>query len=197
MNTVYNVDAQEASIREILIANKKKLSAQFLTDFGNGNIKVLNASYVLRKEIKPSMGVQYLIDEDTRKVVGVSDFSEKVLSTSEVLIIDKLRVGYCTNVASKQEALGDYRMALPVAFRNATFRIRMGGDVIYETGLSDVYNRYTGTSLKDDYIQLNTPVTLVGGAEFKFELEFGKGAEAHKTDKEYLELGFVGHKLSR
>jgi len=196
-NSVYNIEGQKAAIKAILVANQEKLSPQFMGDFSNQRVKILNGTPVLRKEIKPSMGVQYLIDEDTRKVVGVSDFSEKVLSNSEVLIIDKLRVGYCTSLDTKAEALGDYKKVLPVAFRNATFRIRQDGDVVYETGLSDVFNRYTGTSLEDDYVQLKNPVTLVGGLEIQFELEFGKGAEAHKTEKEYLELGFSGVKLSR
>ncbi|WP_157821924.1 hypothetical protein [Tenacibaculum sp. Bg11-29] len=196
-STVYNIDAQKAAIKAILVANEKKLSPQFIGDFSNQRIKILNGTPILRKEIKPSMGIQNLIDEDTRKVVGVSDFSEKVISNTEVLIIEKLRIGYCTSLASKAEALGAYKKALPVAFRNATFRIRQDGDVIYETGLSDVFNRYTGTSLEDDYVHLKNPVTLVGGLEIKFELEFGKGAEAHKTEIEYLELGFGGIKLSR
>jgi hypothetical protein len=147
--------------------------------------------------ISPSIGTQQLFDANTKKVVGVSDFSERVLAPSEVLIIEKIRIGYDTNDDAGKEAALTYGKILSTSFRNAVLRIRQNGDVKYEISLSDLQNKYTGDSLESDIVTLNIPVVLVGGADIKLELEFAEGAMPVALKKEYLEFAFKGQKVTR
>ncbi|CAL2104473.1 conserved protein of unknown function [Tenacibaculum sp. 190130A14a] len=197
MKQVYNLHQTNDAILEILRFNEKRLTAQFVTSMNQPNaLKVLNNTSILRKEVEVGAGAIPLVDSNTRKVIGVSDFNENRLANDEVLIVEKIRVGYDVNAASGKETELTYQKTMPASFRNSILRLRQAGIVIGEFPMSDIQNKYTGNSMKDDYLELKHPLVLVGGAEFDFEIVFPSGA-TQATDKEYFELAFDGHKIIR
>ncbi|MFL0065372.1 hypothetical protein V2595_07020 [Tenacibaculum maritimum] len=196
---VYNLEEHQDAIGQLLEFQGSTLSAQFLADYNAGKTKILNSTSVFRKMVEPAPGTQQLIDADTRKKVGVSSFSETVLSDSEVLIIDKIRLNLDRHKDAGKEALLAYDKVISSspAFRNADFRMRQEGKIVFDSSLSELSNKYTGRTLRDDYIYLTNPIVLVGGSDIKFELEFAPGATKHATQKEYLEFIFAGQKVTR
>lgn len=192
----YNIQESQSATYSVLNFYKNKLSAQFMSDLQNQKLSILNGSYILRKELEPSKGSQDLVDSNTKKITGVSDFTDKVIQPGEVFICEKIRIGYDTSDKSGMEIALGYEKKIPASFRSATFRIRQDGKVIFERSIADLMNRYTGTSLNDDYIELDIPFALIGTSENELEIEFPKGAKAHDTAIEYLELSLVGQKVS-
>ena len=192
----FNIQESQAATYGILNFYRAKLSDQFKTDLQNQKLSILNGSYILRKELEPSKGSQDLVDSNTKKITGVSDFTDKVIQPGEVFICEKIRIGYDTHADSDMEIALGYERKVPASFRSATFRVRQDGKVIFERSIADLMNRYTGTSLKDDYVELDIPFALIGTSKNELEIEFPKGAAAHATLKEYLELSLVGQKVS-
>ncbi|WP_272149129.1 hypothetical protein [Tenacibaculum aiptasiae] len=197
MSKIFNLSEFEGSVTE-LISKQEGLSTQFVNDAQNRKTRIVNNVSILRKEIIPSPGMQHLIDEDTKKVVGISDFTENVLPDSEVLIINAIRVGFATDDASGKAAILAYNEVLPPSFRNAVLRLRLEGEVKFTSSLSELFNvNRKEVTLEDDFIKLAVPVALTGGSDIKFELEFPKGATPTASKKEYLELAFKGLKATR
>lgn len=194
---IFNLPEHKNSVLQLLDA-ATNLSAQFTKDLNAGNIRAVNNNSILRKEIVPSPGQKQLIDEETKKIVGISDFTEEVLPPSEVLIVTGIRIGYATHTDSKKAAVLSYNEAFPPSVRNAVLRIRQEEDVKYTTSLSELINvNKDFANLADEIFNLKVPFTLSGGSNIKFELDYPKGAEPLKDKKEYLEIVFSGYKATR
>ncbi|XRE42354.1 hypothetical protein ACIVBQ_000558 [Tenacibaculum discolor] len=196
MKNQYHLEKAMLAIFAILTFNSERLSAQFQKSLESKKIRVVNSTHILRKQITPGQGTRQLVDSNTVRVDGKSDFDKNKLNDDEVLIIQRIRVGYdkhATDSGLETQLL--YNKAVPASFRNASFRVRQGGSVLYEMPMSDLVNRYTGNSIEDDYVDLANPIVLVGGTEFDFELVFPEGATPDTV--EYLEYAFTGQKAIR
>jgi len=172
----------------VLTANKDRVPASLVTAFQAGKIKVLSNVIILRKEV--SVGnTQQLVDADTKKIAGVSDFEGNTLSDNRALIVGGMRIGYSANAAAGKEAELDYLTALPIAYRNSRLRITQGG-IIFDYPLSALSNPHTGRNLNDDIVRLPQSFVFVPGQEFSMELIAPKNAAIAGTDKHYLEFSF-------
>ncbi|MCF2875423.1 MULTISPECIES: hypothetical protein [unclassified Tenacibaculum] len=193
----FDLTEHRNSVIELLTA-QSSLSTQFRSDLESGKVRVVNNSSILRKQIVPSGGQKQLIDSNTKKVVGVSDFTDTVLPDSEVLIVDGIRIGYATHLETGKEAVLNYNEAFPASVRNAVLRIRQEEDVKYTTSLSELINvNKDFVNLADEIFNLKVPFVLTGGSNIKFEIEYPDGAAPLKDKKEYLEIVFSGFKATR
>ena len=181
-----------------LIQAQPSLSTQFKSDFASEKVRVINNNSILRKEIVPSEGQKQLIDSNTKKIVGVSDFTDTVIPDTEVLIVDGIRIGYATHDESGKAAVLSYNEAIPASVRNAVLRIRQDEDVKYTTSLSELINvNKDFANLADEIFKLKVPFVLTGGSSIKFEIEYPEGATPVDGKKEYLEIVFSGFKATR
>ena len=171
----------------VLKANIERVPDSLATAFADKKVKVLSTAIILRKHVAFG-GKQPLVDSDTKKVDGVSDFDGNSLVDYRALIINAIKLGYSSDAATGKEASLTYSSALPVAFRNATLKITQGG-IIFNYPLSALANPHTGNSLADDVIQLPQSFVIVPKQEFEMELIFPKGATA-PANESYLEFTF-------
>ncbi|WP_299106048.1 hypothetical protein [uncultured Tenacibaculum sp.] len=193
---VYNLEESAQSILSILDFNKKRLSSQFKESLGQeGGVKILNNTVVLRKEMTVG-GTQKLVDSNTKKISGISDFDGNRFKDDEVHIYERVRLGYETHAESGKAAQLMYANKMTASFRNAILRVRQDGVVLGEIPVADIYNKYTGRTMRDDYFELKHPIVLVGGTDYDLEYEFPDGSTS-AANKEYLELVFDGHKVVR
>lgn len=196
MKNAIQLATKLAVITGILNFHNDRLSQEFLAALSNGKIAVKPTSYILRKEIETVGGTIPLIDSETERTRGASSFSKNILPTDTVLIARAIRLGYDTHASSNKEGQLLYNKAFTPAFRNASLIITQGGSKVQSYPMSELINPYTAKSLKDDYVDLNIPIVLVGGQEFSIEIEFPKVATAD-INKEYLEIALVVSECTR
>lgn len=194
MKGLLNQNGVEAAVIEVLKKNEGRMSPSFLTNLRGGRIKVLPTSKILRHRVTDVGGASYpLIDAETVRLRGVSDFDKDHLPKNTVLIINELRIGYKADAAEGKEALLSYANAMPVSFRNAKLIVNQKGK-LFDYPISELTNPHTGRNREDDYVGLALPVVIVDEEDFQINIEFPKGATAATgtNDKEYLEISFKG-----
>lgn len=187
-----------ALVMSVLSFHESRLPEQFKASFRDNKVKVMENVNYLRKEVVVGAGTVELLDANTAKIKGVSDFDKNQLSADTVLIISEIRVGYdATQATAGKEALLTYQSALPASVRSARLIIKQGGSVLYSMPLADLNNINSGTNNEDEYLSLAIPIVLVGNIDTNFDIEFPVGATAHATNKEYFELAFKGYETRR
>ena len=176
---------------EILQENGKRLTAQMVESATRGNIRFLDSDHYLRKQVTGGAN-QQLIDSETKIIDGVSTFKGTQFDPDRVEIIEKIKIGYDTDAAQGKEGALKYQKALSNVYRNAKLKISQSGKLLGEFPFSRLGNKYTGTSIEDDFRKLKHPVVIVGGADFEIEIVFPKGVSNAVTEVEYLELETSG-----
>lgn len=185
-------------VMSVLSFHGSRLPEEFKQSLDQGKIKVIENVNILRKEVAVGSGTEGLLDSNTKKIKGVSDYVGNVLPDNTVQIISEIRVGYdATQTASDKEGSLSYATALPASVRNARLIIKQEGSVIFTMPLSELNNPNDGTTRSDDFTELAIPVVLVGNQVIEFDIEFPIGATAHGTNKEYFELAFKGYETRR
>lgn len=185
-------------VMSILGEHQTRLPEQFKASYDAGKIKVMENVNYLRKQVIVGAGTVELLDANTAKIKGISDYDKNQLSADTVQIITDIRVGYdATQTAVGKEALLTYQSALPASVRSARLIIKQGGSVVYSMPLADLNNVHTGNNNQDDYLSLAIPVVLVGNIDTNFDIEFPVGATPDATNKEYFELAFKGYETRR
>ena len=182
---------------EILELHASRLNPAFIDELGESKIKVFPNVNIHRHLVEDIGGSAYqLVDANTKKERGVSDFDGNVLPKDTVLIITHIRVGYKTDANAGMEAKLKYDAKLPISFRNGKLKITQQGSKLQSYPFTDLQNPHTGRNVSDDYVELDIPLVIVGDQEFSFDIEFPRGAVASE-DKDYLELSFKGLETTR
>ena len=84
--------SQLESALDTLRANSDRVPSNLTEAFQDGKIKVLSNVVILRKEVSVG-GKQSMVDSDTKKVDGVSDFDGNKLVDYRALIVNALKLG--------------------------------------------------------------------------------------------------------
>lgn len=198
MKNSLQLTATLSMIMAVLSFHGNRLPTEFKDNLNAQNIKVIENVNILRKEVAVGSGTVGLIDSNTKKIKGVSDYVGNRLSDNTVHIISEIRVGYdgSQNASGKEGSL-KYATALSSSVRNARLIIKQEGSVIFTMPVSELNNPNDGGSLVDDFTQLSIPVVLVPNQTIEFDIEFPDGATADGTNKEYFELAFKGWETRR
>ncbi len=186
-----------AALTAILSAHSFRFSAPMAELWKAGSTKHVEATKKIRVAINPSDGSwKVLIDSNSKIKEGVSDFDGNRLDSEEVFTATGLRVGYDTNANTGKEGVLKYKTAMPASIRNSILRLKQGEVDLFDKEISLLNNGVTATNLTDEIIPLKIPVVIVGGKSFDFGIQYPEGATA-ATDKEYLEIVFVGFVTKR
>jgi hypothetical protein len=174
----------------LLGQHSTRLTSEFNDSLTNSKIKPVENEFILRKAVSVGGGAVPLIDSNTKKLRGISDFDANRLASNTALIINGLRLGYATDAATGKEAQKLYDESFTAAFRNARLKIKQDGIVYLDRPISELYNPYkaNSTNRQDDYVNLEIPVVLVGNVDFDMEIEFPDGATPVNSKTEYFEL---------
>ena len=190
MKTNLQLTVLLTTIMMILGNHQGRLSEEFRASLNDSKVKPVENEFILRKEVSVGGGAVPLVDSNTRKLRGISDFDANRLPTSTALIINGLRIGYATDDATGKEALKLYDESFTAAFRNARFKIKQDGVVYLDRPISELYNPHkaNSTNRQEDYVNFEIPIVLVGNVDFEMEIEFPDGATGVASKKEYFEL---------
>jgi len=142
-----------------------------------------------------------IINENTKKVDGVSSISETKLPKNHAVIFDKVAIGFAEGTAVNQEGALDYTSTkAPAVLRNAVLVITQNGREVLELPVADMTKVISPTNNSDYYHDLEGFHYLVDDQPMEWVLKFPNGqalssSEAGKYN--YLEVRLQGFKTSR
>lgn len=160
--------------------------------------KYLTEEKKLRTVIVPaSRGTVSLIDSNTKREKGVSDFDGNKLNAEETFIITHIKLGYDTNADDDKAGVLAYKRSPSNSVRNAVLTIEQDNIQIFKKEVSSLLDSHTTTKVVDDLIALPIPIVIHGGKTFDFSITYPLGATPVATGNEYLETVLIGAKAVR
>lgn len=132
--------------------------------------KLVDKTYYLNVKVDGMSGINELVDANTKKVVGITNFDGNLLNSGRDVVIDAIRVQFTTKGLKIESADWQSRDTLPAELQNADLRLIQTNDMLIDLPLTDVQNFKT-----EDFRPIATTPLLRAKEEFKLELEFPKG----------------------
>jgi hypothetical protein len=202
MKPQYQIEAVQNVIKNILMdpKNAGRFTTEFKQKMATGGLKLIPNTKILRKAVTPAGGnSSSLLDEETKKVEGVSDFSQNQLPASSTLVVGQIAIGYDSDAAADKEALLTYAKAHPASFRNAKIVITQSDAIIAESPLAVLINQNItrGTEPQQNFVDLDSAFFIAGGIDFQMKIVWGKGAAPAAGVTEYIEIALKGYETVR
>ena len=155
----------------------------------------------VRKDATNASSAFSIINENTKKVDGVSSISETKLPKNHAVIFDKVAIGFAEGDAAGQEGALDYTSTkAPAILRNAVLVITQNGREVLELPVADMVKVTSPTNSGDYYHDLEGFHYLVDDQPMEWVLRFPNGqtlAPSAAGKFNYLEVRFQGFKTSR
>lgn len=175
--------------RQQLVASVAVLKAKHNRNNGQpavGEIALTDKTIYIAKSLKGMGGIVKLIDVNTKKEVGVTNFDGNKLNVGRDYIIDGVRVKFDTAALTTKTAT--WSDALPAELLNAEIRIKQDNQLLFDMPLSDLANfNY------DDFRDISTSPIIRSGEEFEIELEFPQGSSFGAADEANIRFDFRVH----
>jgi len=173
-----------------------ELSGLISTD----NVRLTRHTVFVRKDVTNAGGAIRIIDENTKKIDGVSSLSETKLPKNQTVIFDKIAIGFAEGDAVGKAGALDYTSAkAPAILRNANIVITQNGREVLDLPLADLTKVTSPTSQDDYYHDLEGFNFLVDDQPMEWVLRFPNGEVfAPAAGKfNYIEVRLQGFKSSR
>ena len=155
----------------------------------------------VRKDATNASSHWTIIDENTKKVDGVSSISETNLPKNHAVIFDKVAIGFAEGDAAGQEGSLDYTSTkAPAVLRNAVLVITQNGREVLELPVADMTKVISPTNNSDYYHDLEGFHYLVDDQPMEWVLRFPNGQTLSPSAAgkfNYLEVRLQGFKTSR
>lgn len=156
-------------------ANAGKFSQDLNNAISNNAVTAVTHTLYVKKDISAAGGIFRILDENVKKLDGVSNISENKLPKNQALIFDKIGISFGKGNADK---MGDatFDLAFPAALQNAILSIRQLGNVIVERPVSDFYAKGTAQDPKEKVLEIGIPNVLRDDEPIDMEFIFPKGS---------------------
>lgn len=155
----------------------------------------------VRKNATGASSSWNVIDENTKKVDGVSSISETKLPKNQAVVFDKIAVGFAEGDAAGKEGALDYSAAtVPAILRNANVVITQNGREVLDLPIADLVKGETTATAGDNYHDLEGYHYLVDDQPMEMILRFPNGqtlAPSAVGKFNYIEIRLQGFKTSR
>lgn len=155
----------------------------------------------VRKEVTNAGGTHKIIDENTKKVDGISSISETKLPKNQAVIFDKIAIGFAEDAAQGKEGALDYTSSkAPAVARNAQLVITQNGREVVNLPLADLVKTISPGSPADYYHDLEGFNYLVDDQPMEWNLVLPNGqvlAPGTAGQFVYMEVRLQGFKTIR
>ncbi|MDT0643696.1 hypothetical protein RM553_12710 [Zunongwangia sp. F363] len=184
-----------------LIAIANAFSSELSGLIGLEQVRLTRHTVFVRKEVTNAGGQIRIIDENTKKVDGVSSISETKLPKNQAQIFDKIAIGFGEADAQGEEGSVDYTASkAPAIARNASIVITQNGREVLDLPLADVVKAISPGSPEDYYHDLEGFNYLVDDQPMEWYLRLPNGkvlAPSAAGKFIYMEVRLQGFKTSR
>lgn len=151
-----------------------------------GPVTRLNDStFYINFRVDGMAGTNSLIDSNTKRLVGITNFDGDVLKAGRDLVIDSIKTVYTDVGTLPENADWSQAKAFPAALANAEIRLKQRNNVLIDLPVED-----TRAFNSDDYRQIATTPTLKALETFELELEFPKGVAVAAGAPLFLRVSF-------
>ncbi len=175
--------------------------AQLLTPL-NGEIgaRLTRHTVYVRKDASNASSAWKVINENTKKVDGVSSISETKLPKNQAIVFDRIALGYAEGASAGKEGSLDYSTALvPAILRNANLVITQNGREVLDLPVADLVKGQSTNTSGDMYHDLEGFSYLVDDQPMEWVLRFPEGTTFTPTATmfNYIEIRLQGFKTTR
>jgi len=164
-------------------------------------LRLTRHTVLVRKDVTNAGGAIRIIDENTKKIDGVSSLSETKLPKNQAVIFDKIAIGFAEGDAVGKEGALDYTSSkAPSILRNANIVITQNGREVLDLPLADITKVTSPASQEDYYHDLESFNYLVDDQPMEWVLRFPNGevfAPSAAGKFNYIEVRLQGFKSSR
>jgi len=165
------------------------------------NVRLNRHTVFVRKNVTNAGGAVRIIDENTKKVDGISSLSETKLPKNHAVVFDKIAVGFKEDPNDNNEAGVDYVASkAPAIARNASIVITQNGREVLDLPLADLVKGVSPGSPEDFYHDLEGFFYLVDDQPMEWTLRLPNGKSlAPETAAQfvYMEVRLQGFKTIR
>lgn len=147
--------------------------------------KLVDKTFYLNIRVDGMSGINQLVDPNTKKIVGVTNFDGNILNSGRDVVIDAIRLQFTMLGDRIENANWQSRDTLPAELQNADLRLIQTNDMLIDLPLTD-----TQAFRNEDYRPIATTPLLRAKEEFKLELEFPKGVTVPNKVPLFLRLEF-------
>ena len=130
-------------------------------------------------------GINQLVDANTKKIVGVTNFDGNLLNSGRDVVIDSIRTLFTSDGTSVENANWQNAERIPAQLQNADLRLIQTNDMLIDLPMTDTQN-----FKENDHRPIATTPLLRAKEEFKLELEFPKGVTIPNTKPFFMRLEF-------
>jgi len=184
-----------------LFAVGSMMSNELNSLIGGDNVRLTRHTVFVRKNVTNAGGAIRIIDENTKKIDGVSSLSETKLPKNQAVIFDKIAIGFAEGDAEGKEGALDYTSKkAPVVLVNASIVITQNGREVVDLPLADLVKTISPGSPDDLYHDLEGFNYLVDDQPMEWVLRLPNGevlAPSAAGKFNYLEVRLQGFKTSR
>lgn len=147
--------------------------------------KLVDKTFYLNVKVDGMSGINQLVDANTKKLVGVTNFDGNLLNSGRDVVIDSIRTMFTSDGKGVESANWQNTERIPAELQNADLRLIQTNDMLIDLPMTDTQN------FKDaDHRPIATTPLLRAKEEFKIELEFPKGVTIPAGKPLFMRLEF-------
>lgn len=132
--------------------------------------KLVDKTFYLNVRIDGMSGINQLVDANTKKLVGITNFDGNIFNSGRDVVIDSIRTLFTSDGTSVENANWQNSERIPAQLQNADLRLIQTNDMLIDLPMTD-----TQSFKQEDHRPIATTPLLRAKEEFKLELEFPKG----------------------
>lgn len=145
--------------------------------------RLTDSTFYINLRVDGLAGTTQLIDSNTRRLVGVTNFDGDTLKSGRDLVIDGIVTVY-TATGTKVEDASWFAPTAPIKeLAGAEIRLKQGNEVLIDLPISD-----TQGFKQDDYRAISTTPLLKALETFQLELEIPKGVTVPNAAPLFLKI---------
>lgn len=139
--------------------------------------KIIDTVKYIVVDVSGASGTVYIMDSNTKKLVGVTNFDGNKLNAGRHLVIDAVKMEKATagNTPATASFIGD--TTLPKELSNCEFRVIQKGLIPVDLPVNEM-NQPTANQKSTAYREISTLPVLVANEEISMEIQFPVGVTA-------------------
>ena len=138
-------------------------NAAFVKSVSGKPNKLSDTTLYIAADASGFAGIQPILDSNTKKMVGITNFDGNTLNTGRNIVINGVRLMYTTDGDSVKSADWQNNDRLPAELQNAEVVMKQGGEQIFAMPLTDLQGyKYDDWRKVTDrpFVRNNEPISI-------------------------------------
>ena len=181
-------------------ATSNKLSNALGNAVSGKQIRLLKHTAYVRKNATGASSTYNFIDENTKKLDGISTMNGNSLPQNMAVVADAIAIGIAQHADANKEGAVVYTQDVPAALRNANLVIKQNGREILDLPVADLIAGEMPTKQEDYYHDLETFILLADEEAMTWQFVFPSGVVLEPStgaENVYVEIRIKGYKTLR